>query len=221
MLCYYLALLRSAIYSRPVSDGITHRVPLGIGSIYLEPPTVDLETMTPNTEVDAISTSIATRGRHRPGSACDECRRRKLRCDGQQPQCGVCQESGVVCEVTQRGARGPKKGYLKALRNRVLHLETMLESRLAAGQQPPQRGTGSSSEITLPTPPLQLSDTTAVDHAQSWLPAATTSASEPEKPLSSSSLPDLGSLSGGSLTSTLPLVSNADLHMTAVVQAEL
>jgi hypothetical protein len=60
------------------------------------------------------------RQRQRTGRACEECRRRKLRCDGQQPRCGVCLESGATCEInTQRQPRGPKKGYLKALRNRV------------------------------------------------------------------------------------------------------
>ncbi|KAK9310872.1 hypothetical protein V1524DRAFT_444207 [Lipomyces starkeyi] len=146
-------------------------------------PTVDFETMTPNTEPEAMPPSIATRGRHRPGFACDECRRRKLRCDGQQPQCGVCKDSGLVCEVTQCGTRGPKKGYLKAWRNRVVHLEAMLENRLAAQQRQQQQqqvGTGSSTEITLPTPPVELSDA-----------------------LSSSSLPDLSSLPEWSQTSTL------------------
>lgn len=75
-------------------------------------------------------------GRQRPGAACDECRRRKLRCDGQEPQCGVCQDTGVVCEVTQRGVRGPKKGHLKALKNRVVHLEAMLESFLPVNGRP-------------------------------------------------------------------------------------
>lgn len=84
----------------------------------------------PDTESD---TPPVPRGRQRPGAACDECRRRKLRCDGQHPQCGVCRETDVVCEVTQRGTRGPKKGHLKALKNRIVHLEAMLETRL-----PPQ-----------------------------------------------------------------------------------
>lgn len=49
--------------------------------------------------------------------ACDECRKRKLRCDGQDPQCGVCAEAGITCKVnTKRPARGPKKGLLRALR---------------------------------------------------------------------------------------------------------
>ncbi|KAK9234752.1 fungal-specific transcription factor domain-containing protein [Lipomyces kononenkoae] len=154
--------------------------------------------MTSNTEPDAMPLSTATRDQYRHGFACDECRRRKLRCDGQQPQCGVCQDSRLVCEVTQRGTRGPKKGYLKALRNRVVSLEAMLESRLAAQQQQ-QGGTGNSTEITLPRPPVELSD---------------------ER--SSSYLNDLGSLSEWSQTRTLPPVSNAaHLHMTDVMKAEL
>ncbi|CEJ61681.1 hypothetical protein PMG11_10205 [Penicillium brasilianum] len=83
--------------------------------------------MLPETESD---TQTVTRGRQRPGAACDECRRRKLRCDGQHPQCGVCRDTDVVCEITQRGVRGPKKGHLKALKNRIVHLEAMLETRL-------------------------------------------------------------------------------------------
>lgn len=61
----------------------------------------------------------ARRGRQRPGSACEECRRRKLRCDGQSSQCGVCRETGVECIISTNRPRGPKKGYLKALKDRV------------------------------------------------------------------------------------------------------
>lgn len=58
--------------------------------------------------------------RQRPGAACEECRRRKLKCDGAEPRCSVCAGFGVDCVVVgERAARGPKKGYLKALRNRV------------------------------------------------------------------------------------------------------
>lgn len=60
------------------------------------------------------------RPRQQPGSACEECRRRKLRCDRQQPRCGVCAETGVECHITPlRPPRGPKRGQFKALQNRV------------------------------------------------------------------------------------------------------
>lgn len=49
--------------------------------------------------------------------ACEECRERKRRCDGQRPQCGACSEAGALCIVdTKRSTRGPKKGLLKALK---------------------------------------------------------------------------------------------------------
>ncbi|EAQ88533.1 hypothetical protein CHGG_05152 [Chaetomium globosum CBS 148.51] len=58
--------------------------------------------------------------RQLPGSACEECRKRKLRCDRQRPQCGTCADAGIVCEINNnRLARGPKKGDLKALRSRI------------------------------------------------------------------------------------------------------
>lgn len=58
--------------------------------------------------------------RQRPGTACTECRRRKLRCDGVRPKCAVCLQSGVECEiVTEKAPRGPKKGYMQALKDRI------------------------------------------------------------------------------------------------------
>ena len=58
--------------------------------------------------------------RQRPGSACEECRRRKLRCDGKQPQCQHCSESGVQCiTIHSRSQRGPKRGHMKALQTRM------------------------------------------------------------------------------------------------------
>ncbi len=58
--------------------------------------------------------------RQRPGSACQECRRRKLRCDGQQPQCEACFQSGAQCvPVATHAQRGPKRGHVKALENRL------------------------------------------------------------------------------------------------------
>ncbi|PYI21535.1 hypothetical protein BO99DRAFT_380051 [Aspergillus violaceofuscus CBS 115571] len=67
------------------------------------------------------------RKRQKPGAACEECRRRKLRCDRRQPQCGMCQASGVECLViTARSPRGPKRGYLKVLQARVATLENIL-----------------------------------------------------------------------------------------------
>ncbi|KAL2831658.1 fungal-specific transcription factor domain-containing protein [Aspergillus pseudoustus] len=68
----------------------------------------------------ATSTSPVHSSRQRPGSACEECRRRKVRCDRQRPQCQVCFESGLECKIsTTRLPRGPRKGQLRTLRTRI------------------------------------------------------------------------------------------------------
>ncbi|KAJ5210900.1 hypothetical protein N7491_010715 [Penicillium cf. griseofulvum] len=65
--------------------------------------------------------------RQQPGLACEECRKKKLRCDRRQPQCDQCEGSGTACLVNKvRSPRGPKKGHLKALRNRIATLESII-----------------------------------------------------------------------------------------------
>lgn len=60
------------------------------------------------------------RPRQKPGLACEECRRRKLRCDRGKPRCEACADSNLNCFTTMsRPPRGPKKGHLKALQARI------------------------------------------------------------------------------------------------------
>ncbi|CAI7616311.1 unnamed protein product [Penicillium glandicola] len=67
--------------------------------------------------------------RQQPGLACEECRKKKLRCDRRRPQCDQCEDSGTACLVNQvRSPRGPKKGHLKALRNRIATLESIINA---------------------------------------------------------------------------------------------
>ncbi|KAI1421088.1 fungal-specific transcription factor domain-containing protein [Xylaria sp. FL1777] len=71
-----------------------------------------------------------TSTRQQPGYACEECRRRKSRCDRVRPQCGFCVENGSACIIaSNRPARGPKRGQLKALRSRIATLERELGER--------------------------------------------------------------------------------------------
>lgn len=72
----------------------------------------------------------------RPSRPCKECQRRKLRCDAQQPKCGLCQRARVPCEASPAGKRGPKRGHLNALRDRLLQLEETLQNRLDSEQHP-------------------------------------------------------------------------------------
>ncbi|CAG9989259.1 unnamed protein product [Clonostachys byssicola] len=82
-----------------------------------------------------------------PMSPCIQCSQRHLLCDGQQPHCGSCQASNIICEMPQRGSRGSKKGYLKALRSRLSHIEGMLERRMRDQQQDFPIAEGSGHEI--------------------------------------------------------------------------
>ncbi|KAK4210770.1 hypothetical protein QBC37DRAFT_27922 [Rhypophila decipiens] len=72
----------------------------------------------------------ARQSRQLPGNACDECRRRKLRCDRKRPRCGACGSTpSVPCDITEeRVPRGPKKGSISAIRNRIVALEKRLNT---------------------------------------------------------------------------------------------
>jgi hypothetical protein len=64
---------------------------------------------------------MAEKGRRQqPGFACEECRRRKARCDRAKPKCGLCMETGTVCVILdKKPQRGPKKGQLNAMRSQI------------------------------------------------------------------------------------------------------
>ncbi|KAI0377763.1 fungal-specific transcription factor domain-containing protein [Hypomontagnella monticulosa] len=73
---------------------------------------------------------MANHFRQHPGLACEECRRRKARCDRSRPCCGNCNDTGKQCIFNdQRAQRGPKKGQIRALRDRVNTLERLLSEQ--------------------------------------------------------------------------------------------
>lgn len=52
--------------------------------------------------------------------ACMICRKRKLKCDGIRPSCSTCSRLGHNCAYDeQRRKSGPKRGYVKALEERL------------------------------------------------------------------------------------------------------
>ncbi|KAL7803573.1 hypothetical protein V8C44DRAFT_369738 [Trichoderma aethiopicum] len=89
------------------------------------------------------SATVTTTGestRQQPGLACEECRRRKARCDRVRPKCGICADSGRNCVVLdKRSQRGPKKGQLKDLRSRLMLLEQRLVGQNDAPNLPQER----------------------------------------------------------------------------------
>ncbi|KAI1781284.1 putative Zn(II)2Cys6 transcription factor [Hypoxylon cercidicola] len=62
--------------------------------------------------------------------ACEECRRKRIKCDRGTPQCMPCATSGKTCVVRDNcPRRGPKKGYLKTLQNQIEDLQTRLNEQ--------------------------------------------------------------------------------------------
>lgn len=143
-------------------------------------------------------------GRRLLGPACDECRRRKLRCDGQHPQCSVCRETDMICEFTQHNARGPKKGHLKALKNRIIQLEAALEARLSPDQR---------TELPFNLQNINEDDTRAIPLDPGHEALLNTSVLQ----ANSNPIQLLGNheLEFSSATTTLPL------HLSDVIRAEL
>jgi hypothetical protein len=55
--------------------------------------------------------------------ACIICRKRKLKCDGTKPSCSTCTRLNHNCSYDEvRRKSGPKRGYVKALEERLSEL---------------------------------------------------------------------------------------------------
>ncbi|KAG9228822.1 hypothetical protein BJ875DRAFT_489498 [Amylocarpus encephaloides] len=72
--------------------------------------------------------STAPRKRSKVSRACDECRRKKIRCDATgevgDDQCSSCKRVGARCQFSRVPMkRGPSKGYIKELADRLQNLE--------------------------------------------------------------------------------------------------
>ncbi|OAQ73722.2 C6 finger domain-containing protein [Pochonia chlamydosporia 170] len=81
----------------------------------------------------AMGDGIPPRKRSKVSRACDECRRKKIKCDAQsdsgETPCSSCARSSIRClfsRVPQK--RGPSKGYIKELADRIHSIENKLES---------------------------------------------------------------------------------------------
>ncbi|KAI7869077.1 fungal-specific transcription factor domain-containing protein [Spinellus fusiger] len=68
------------------------------------------------------------RKRSRATQACIICRKKKIKCDGTKPVCIHCRDSGIECEYTICKKRGPRKGYVQLLEERLVQLENRLSS---------------------------------------------------------------------------------------------
>ena len=67
----------------------------------------------------------------RAGKACDACRRGKVRCGGQRPQCDRCMENELPCSYTSpHRRRGPERGASSQINQRMTRLENLLQNTL-------------------------------------------------------------------------------------------
>ncbi|KAH1322282.1 hypothetical protein KXV81_006855 [Aspergillus fumigatus] len=74
----------------------------------------------------------ARRKRSKISRACDECRRKKVRCDASSESgvetCSNCRRLGVACQFSRVPMkRGPSKGYIKELAERLHTLESQMQ----------------------------------------------------------------------------------------------
>ncbi|KAF5008120.1 hypothetical protein FDECE_5604 [Fusarium decemcellulare] len=79
-----------------------------------EPP-APKRSKRPRPEADASDGGSNGRMRHRVSRACNECRRRKDRCDGRRPSCASCVNGGRYCTYGPFKKRGLRTGYVRAL----------------------------------------------------------------------------------------------------------
>ncbi|KAF1923148.1 uncharacterized protein M421DRAFT_9928 [Didymella exigua CBS 183.55] len=78
------------------------------------------------------------RKRSKVSRACDECRRKKIRCDATSENgpeaCSSCKRTGARCQFSRQPMkRGPSKGYIKELADRLNSLESQIQQ--PQGQQ--------------------------------------------------------------------------------------
>ncbi|KAF1911098.1 hypothetical protein BDU57DRAFT_543480 [Ampelomyces quisqualis] len=81
---------------------------------------------------DTFDPNDPSRKRSKVSRACDECRRKKIRCDATTetgPEaCSSCKRTGARCQFSRQPMkRGPSKGYIKELADRLNSLESQIQ----------------------------------------------------------------------------------------------
>ncbi|KAI8076676.1 fungal-specific transcription factor domain-containing protein [Gilbertella persicaria] len=83
--------------------------------------------------------------RMRASQACNHCRKKKIKCDESRPKCTQCQEASIACEYTEPKKRGPRKGYVQLLEERLAQMERKLIGPDNANQDTTLSSTPNSS----------------------------------------------------------------------------
>ncbi|OJZ88091.1 hypothetical protein ASPFODRAFT_58950 [Aspergillus luchuensis CBS 106.47] len=99
---------------------------------------------------------VAQRG-GRARSACDLCRHRKIRCDGEKPACENCHFAGVTCTFTVTGQpRKTIREQLAEAKARVQELESFIAGRHLPGAVSPNIQLQDQLRSASPCPPMSL-----------------------------------------------------------------
>ncbi|KAF9909512.1 hypothetical protein EC991_008494 [Linnemannia zychae] len=78
--------------------------------------------------------------------ACDNCRRRRVKCDGTPDGCGGCKAAKTQCVYTTSNTkRGPPKGYVEVIEDRLGKIENMLAGIVKKKKQLPSTSTTGDS----------------------------------------------------------------------------
>ncbi|KAG0265314.1 hypothetical protein BG011_005014 [Mortierella polycephala] len=78
--------------------------------------------------------------------ACDNCRRRRVKCDGVPEGCGGCKAAKTQCVYTTSNTkRGPPKGYVEVIEDRLGKIENMLAGIVRKKKVSTSASTSSSS----------------------------------------------------------------------------
>ncbi|KAI1957177.1 Gypsy retrotransposon integrase-like protein 1 [Ophidiomyces ophidiicola] len=85
----------------------------------------------PAPDTDQVKSAIPVQKRRRVTRACDECRRKKIKCDGKQP-CTHCTVYSYACTYDQPSnrRRNPAPQYIEALEARLQRAEALLRAVL-------------------------------------------------------------------------------------------
>ena len=64
--------------------------------------------------------------------ACFQCRKKKTKCGGEMPTCSLCAQTNQDCQYSiEDKKRGPSKGYVKKLEDKIDHLCSIMEDYIA------------------------------------------------------------------------------------------
>ncbi|RPA96703.1 hypothetical protein L873DRAFT_1693752 [Choiromyces venosus 120613-1] len=113
----------------------------------VSPRTVSLGLSDSSQGLEGVTGDTAPRKRSKVSRACDECRRKKIRCDATSEsgveQCSSCKRVGSKCSFSRVPMkRGPSKGYIKELADRL----NTLENSMSTGDMHSSYGSGMAGE---------------------------------------------------------------------------